>query len=158
LTGLVCFALQHAASVTQFAVSELSDRFLTTAARCLLLTSELHRLIRVFESAGIKAVPFKGPVLSSMIYGNPAMWTFDDLDILVQREDMACARELLRSNGYGLRSDGGHRQEPDRVARAARNAESAFVQCSADPRSMAQASLSVGARDTSPNPTGWQFG
>ena len=44
------------------------------------------------------------------------MRTFDDLDILVQRERIACVRELLRSNGYGLRSDGGHRQEPDPVA------------------------------------------
>ena len=114
VTALVYSALQDAASVPAFAMSELSGQFFITAARCLLLTSELHGLMRLFESAGIRAVPFKGPVLSSMIYGNPAMRAFDDLDILVRRQDVSCARELLRSQGYGLRSDGGDHQERTR--------------------------------------------
>jgi hypothetical protein len=66
----------------------------------LLLTRELVRILAVFERNGIPALPFKGPTLALMTYGNLALRPFDDLDILLRKEDVWRARDLLRQDGY----------------------------------------------------------
>lgn len=66
----------------------------------LLLTSELLRLVALFESHGVPMMPLKGPTLAQRLYGNLAMRSFTDLDILVRSDDALRAMELLKSNGY----------------------------------------------------------
>jgi hypothetical protein len=66
----------------------------------LFLTGELLRILELFASQGVRAVPFKGPVLASTIYGNLCLRRFGDLDLLVHRRDVLRARELLISHGY----------------------------------------------------------
>jgi hypothetical protein len=64
------------------------------------LTAELLGLLHLFETHQIPVIPFKGPVLAASIYGNLALRQFLDLDLIVHKQHVAKARELLISHGY----------------------------------------------------------
>jgi hypothetical protein len=70
------------------------------AIRNLLLTRELLELLDVFRKEGIAALPFKGPSLAAGAYGNVALRSFGDLDVLVAQRDVARARGFLLARGY----------------------------------------------------------
>ncbi|MCJ8278658.1 MAG: nucleotidyltransferase family protein [Rivularia sp. ALOHA_DT_140] len=79
---------------------QLKQQFQFNATRNLFITSELIKLLNLFESYGIHAIPIKGVVLAVCAYGNVALRQFGDLDILVRQEDAIKARDLLVSEGY----------------------------------------------------------
>ncbi len=64
------------------------------------LLQELVHLLQLFESKQIIAIPFKGPVLAMMAYGDLSLRQFGDLDILIPREQMLSAQGLLLAEGY----------------------------------------------------------
>jgi hypothetical protein len=63
-------------------------------------TQELIRILNVLKNAGIRAVPFKGPVLTASLYGDLQLRVFADLDLLIGRSDVLSARDLLANDGY----------------------------------------------------------
>jgi len=73
-------------------------------ARALFLASELSRILNALESCGIPAYPFKGPALAVMLYGDPGRRQSSDLDILIPREQVRRAMEVLDRLGYGAKS------------------------------------------------------
>ena len=77
-------------------------------ARNRSLTRELQQVFSLLEGNDVATVPFKGPTLGSLAYGDPDLRQFADLDILIQPRDIPRARELLLSLGYRPRG----RQEP----------------------------------------------
>jgi hypothetical protein len=64
------------------------------------MTAELFRLLDRFASAGIGALVVKGPVLAVQAYGDPAMRSYGDLDLLVRQRDIRRATELMLADGY----------------------------------------------------------
>ena len=66
----------------------------------LQLTAELFRILESFSSEGICALVVKGPVLAVQAYGDPAMRTYGDLDLLVRQPDIRRATELMSAAGY----------------------------------------------------------
>ena len=88
------------ASIPTSILDELGSRFRDNTVHNLSLTRELLSLLHQFDTCGIPAIPYKGPVLASLAYGNLALRQFGDLDILVRRQDVLMARELLASFGY----------------------------------------------------------
>jgi hypothetical protein len=79
---------------------DLRQRFHDNARHSLLLTGELLRLLPLFASRGVRALPFKGPTLAAYAYGNLALRQFIDLDLLILPADFPRARELLAAEGY----------------------------------------------------------
>ena len=77
----------------------------------LLLTRELLRVLGLFEVEGIRAIPFKGPTLTMMAYGNLALRQFNDLDFLLQPADIPRARAVLSLHGYRSQHPLGRTQE-----------------------------------------------
>ncbi len=67
----------------------------------LRIAAELFRLLDLFASEGIGALVVKGPVLAVQAYGDPAMRSYADLDLLVRQRDIRRATELLTAAGYG---------------------------------------------------------
>ncbi|MEA5619910.1 nucleotidyltransferase family protein [Cronbergia sp. UHCC 0137] len=63
-------------------------------------TRELLRILTQLEKAGIEAIAFKGPALAASAYGNVTLRQFNDLDILVRRQDFWTAKAVLISQGY----------------------------------------------------------
>lgn len=80
--------------------TQLSERFTQHQLRVLRFSAELTGILRCFEKYGIVALPFKGPALAQVLYGDPAMREFGDLDLLVRPADVAPARAALRDLGY----------------------------------------------------------
>jgi hypothetical protein len=78
----------------------LRERFNRNAARNLCLMDELCKILKLFEAQDIPAIPYKGPALAAHVYENLSLRQFGDLDILVQRKDVARASERLILQGY----------------------------------------------------------
>lgn len=70
------------------------------ARSCLSRTRELLRILSQFETLGIDAVPYKGPLLAASLYHNLALRPYGDLDLFIRRSDFRAAKELLLSLGY----------------------------------------------------------
>jgi len=66
------------------------------AARQQVMLGHLQRLSIAFRNAGVRAAVLKGPWLGERIYAVGRQRTFSDLDILVPRESLTTAIEVLR--------------------------------------------------------------
>ena len=81
------------------------------ARRNLVMTARLLKVLKMFEAHGIRAVPYKGPALAETAYGDVALRTFCDLDILVREQDIPKVKERLRAGGFRQRYVFTKRQE-----------------------------------------------
>ena len=70
------------------------------AHRTLWLTLELLNIHRHLQARGLEVLPYKGPVLAEMLYGNVTLRQFSDLDFLVRSDDLAKIKEALAELGY----------------------------------------------------------
>jgi len=83
---------------------QLAELFRRNAARNVILTGELCRLLRLFAARGLPVIPYKGPALAVYAYsGDLALRQFTDLDILVHERDLSQFREVLSAEGYWSR-------------------------------------------------------
>jgi hypothetical protein len=79
---------------------QLKEQLDFNLRRNLHLTAELLNVLNLLDTHGIRVIPYKGPALASYLYGNLGLRQFADLDILVRKEDILKAKELLLSHGY----------------------------------------------------------
>jgi hypothetical protein len=79
---------------------QLRDACRASAARNLLLFSELGKLLRATQAAGVPVIPLKGAFLAETVYGDIALRPMADLDLLVKPSDLPTAIEVLRQLGY----------------------------------------------------------
>ncbi|HXQ27384.1 MAG TPA: nucleotidyltransferase family protein [Candidatus Acidoferrales bacterium] len=104
ITPLLASQLPAAAgAVAPGHLERLKQLTRANAMRCLVLTAELIKIIELFRSERIQAVPYKGPVLAAQAYGDVALREFEDLDIILRQRDMAKANEIVTSLGYRAR-------------------------------------------------------
>jgi hypothetical protein len=85
------------------ATERLKSACRANTVRCLFLAAELHKVLDAFRSAGILAIPYKGPVLAEQAYGNFTLRDFDDLDIILPQRDLPKAHEAMLVLGYRAR-------------------------------------------------------
>jgi len=102
MTPLVSWHLKGACPefVPSLLRSRLKTFFSRNQARNLFLSAELARLLAALGDAGVRAVPFKGPLLAELAYGSVALREFQDLDVLVHQQDWTRAEKIMLSNGY----------------------------------------------------------
>src|SRR5688572_1365917 len=74
------------------------------AARNLILTNELVQMTQALDQNGIQSIAYKGPALAVLAYGDPALRRFIDLDLMVRRENVLQAAEVLATRGYHPKS------------------------------------------------------
>jgi hypothetical protein len=86
--------------VPETTLTQLKASYNGIACWNLCLTGELLKLLSLFRDRGIRALPLKGPALAASAYGNLSLRQFCDLDILVSKEDMLKAKEVLMLQGY----------------------------------------------------------
>jgi hypothetical protein len=87
-------------SLPELCSQELQTRSREGAVQALSLTAELLAVLDLFDLHEISAVPFKGPALASELYGDLARRDFCDIDILIRREDVPRAKDVLLAKGY----------------------------------------------------------
>jgi hypothetical protein len=91
--------------------SALWSRFQSNVLKALRFSAELARITRAFADSGIEVLAHKGPALGQLLYGDPAMRQFGDLDFLIRPGDMVRARAVLRQLGYAPQLQLSPRQE-----------------------------------------------
>lgn len=70
------------------------------ARHCAVRTAALLKLVAALEAEKIPAVPFKGPALSALLYGDPGLRQAGDLDLLVREADVRAAGAVVRTHGF----------------------------------------------------------
>ena len=68
--------------------------------RGLQLSGELVSAVNALSAFGADPMPFKGPTLAVLAYGSLSLRQYEDLDILVRRQEVERARKALLSIGY----------------------------------------------------------
>lgn len=71
--------------------------------RNLAATDELRSILDDFAAADVRALPFKGPVLSAFAYDSVTVREYNDLDFLVHPGDVSAAADVLEARGYEWR-------------------------------------------------------
>ena len=87
---------------------ELAPKNLTIIRSCIQKTlvrnlrkvSQLKKIVSLFNNNNIPSIPWKGPILSKTIFGQPTTRAFGDLDIIIQKENLFKAKDLLIEAGY----------------------------------------------------------
>jgi hypothetical protein len=87
-------------SVPKNSMDRLRAQYRDNVRRSFFMAAELLKILNLFENHGIKAIPFKGPVLAASVYRDLALRQFADLDILVHKQNILRAGELLVTQGY----------------------------------------------------------
>ena len=107
------------AAVPERAINRLRATFQANVRRNLFLCSELLRIIELFRENGIASIPYKGPIVASLVYGDISLRQFADLDVIVPIPDVTKARALLVARGYRPER-AMHRRATDAVHRGAK--------------------------------------
>ena len=81
-------------------LQRLKLQYQENSARNAVLSAELCRLVNLLAEAGIEAIPYKGPLLGLIAYGDVSLRRFVDLDILVRKDEVLRARDLMLQAGY----------------------------------------------------------
>lgn len=102
----VCPEAVPAATLDSLRVS-----FMENSKVNLFATGELCKVLDLYESHGVPAISFKGPLLAASAYGNLLLRQYGDLDILVHERDVPKAVELALSRGYRPGSRYNRRQQ-----------------------------------------------
>ena len=98
---LVHASLRHLPSglVPPAVLDTLASKFARIAARSLRAAAGCQTILLRLEDAGLSPVTFKGPTLALTAYRSLALRPFDDVDIIVSRETVGRAIEVLESAG-----------------------------------------------------------
>ena len=84
------------------------NQYLQAARRVMILENEIRNIKAVFEEAGIDFLPLKGAILRGL-YPAPWMRVSGDIDILVRRDELAKAEQVLVDKlCYTVTREGAH--------------------------------------------------
>lgn len=84
--------------------AELRESIQGMARFNLILSAELVKLLEAFEEQQITVIPLKGPALNAALYGEHALRTSADLDLLVRPSDLLRTKSVLGKMGYRMES------------------------------------------------------
>jgi hypothetical protein len=87
-------------TVPEAVLTRLRDIVQGKRMRNLAFTTELQEIMERFQTRSVRAVPFKGPVLSAATYDDATVREYNDLDLLVHPEDITVAADILEERGY----------------------------------------------------------
>jgi hypothetical protein len=102
IVPLLNLVLQNAAGVPSTVQREVESYARTIVGHNLALASELIEILDALENHRIRAIPFKGPVWTQVLYGNLSLRQIVDLDLLLDRHEIASASKTLLEQGYLL--------------------------------------------------------
>lgn len=106
----------------------LRDAYFGSAARNIILQSQLERLVSSLAQAGIRVVVLKGAALANSLYGNIALRPMSDLDLLLRSGDVKPAIGILESLDFVLT-----KPDPDRLDPFAPSFTGELVLCKDSP-------------------------
>src|SRR5256885_13498800 len=101
LNPLLCRNLQASnVALPKEIAAEMEGWNSATVRQNLFLSAELLRVHVELREHGIEAIPLKGPVLASELYGDLALRPFSDIDLLIKPGQVDAAESVVRDLGY----------------------------------------------------------
>ncbi|HTZ46891.1 MAG TPA: nucleotidyltransferase family protein [Verrucomicrobiae bacterium] len=100
--GVVAKRLEELAfaSVPALVREQLQIRMRAQHLFSLSMTAELFRILQQFSCNLIDAVLVKGPLISVLAYGDPAVRSYVDLDLLLRHRDISSAVRCMLALGF----------------------------------------------------------
>ena len=83
----------------------LSNRTKRSSMCNLALARELVQLLQQLSAVGIRAIPYKGPVLMQQVYGDVGLRATHDIDILIRPQDRDETERIVRERGFELMTE-----------------------------------------------------
>lgn len=68
--------------------------------KSLMVSRELIRIVERSSELGLQVMPYKGPALAELLYGDVALRQSGDIDLLIRPQDFSHACEAVRDLGY----------------------------------------------------------
>src|SRR5262249_31738519 len=75
------------------------------ALRLAVLYRAVGTTLRGLVEAGLDPIVLKGPALGNLIYPDPALRTFGDLDLMVRERDVPATHRALLAQGFAAQHD-----------------------------------------------------
>jgi hypothetical protein len=97
LAALVC---RTDAPVSDVARQRAVQRMREASARELVRHHELRQIVAAFAAASLRVLLIKGAGLAYTVYPDPRLRPSDDVDVLVERQDVAATEAALFAVGY----------------------------------------------------------
>ena len=91
------------ARVPAAAREKLQSRMRAQNLFTLSMTAELFRILADFSKANIETIPVKGPVISLLTHGDPAVRSYCDLDLVLLQRDIPQATQRMLALGFDPR-------------------------------------------------------
>ncbi len=88
------------AGVPAHARERLQSRMRAQHLFTLSMTAELFRILQDFSQAQIETILVKGPLISLLAYGDSAMRSYVDLDLLLRHRDIQSATQRMLAMGF----------------------------------------------------------
>jgi hypothetical protein len=83
-----------------YLIERWQREYYANSARNTLILAEAKRILNILESEKIKSILLKGVFLAEHVYKNIALRQMSDIDILIQKNDVARVNIILVSLGY----------------------------------------------------------
>ena len=93
--------IEHAPALPPEIKRSLASAYAENFRRSLWFAAELMRIMQHLTQKQVRAIPYKGPTLAQSVYGDLALRSFSDLDLLISPADFGRARQALAEIGYG---------------------------------------------------------
>ena len=84
----------------------LREAYFSAAARNMRLYQQLLQTVSLFNRHGINVILLKGAHLAEGVYGNIALRSMSDVDLLVRKNDLQAVHEILVNDGYSYAHEG----------------------------------------------------
>ncbi len=86
--------------VPQPYLGRLNQNYHQTLYRNMVFTGELASVLTAFRNRRVEVITLKGTALAEILYGNPALRTVSDMDLLVHPADVPLSASILKEMGY----------------------------------------------------------
>ena len=83
-------------------MKHLKKQYFGTIARNRLHYDELRQILQSFRDASIPVIILKGTALAELVYHDIGLRGFNDIDILIRKEDLEIAKNTAIATGYAL--------------------------------------------------------
>jgi hypothetical protein len=98
--GAVLYAVLSRLSIPAGVRDRLEVAWVSGRRQYLLGAQQITKVLSEFERDGVPAIPLRGPALAELLYRDPSLRPFTDLDLLVREADLPRALHLLTRLGY----------------------------------------------------------
>lgn len=86
-------------------MDQLRTAYHGNLARNMYLYAELKRILETFYDKGVKVIVLKGAALAKTVYGDIGLRQMSDVDLLVKKEDLPHAENIMSGLGYLFQGD-----------------------------------------------------